>query len=160
MRYQTGPAVLINFPTLWQSWPQITSALQEHTGFIHLYFFDIKLVSPKRCIFFSEYKDLQHEASTHPISLFTTWKIPEMSCSNKFLASWIFSWNSSEVFISWRVFKIAFNFWKITAETISIFCGAHLKKQLHRCIEQSFRLCGRRRGWGVSREQHRNMYII
>ena len=29
-----------------------------------------------------------------------------------------------------------------------------------RCIEQSFRLCGRRRGWDVSREQHRNMYII
>ena len=27
-------------------------------------------------------------------------------------------------------------------------------------IEQSFRLCGRRRGWDVSREQHRNMYSI
>ena len=24
----------------------------------------------------------------------------------------------------------------------------------HRFIEQSFRLCGRRRGWDVSREQH------
>ena len=30
----------------------------------------------------------------------------------------------------------------------------------HRFIEQSFRLCGRRRGWDVSREQHRNMYTI
>ena len=29
-----------------------------------------------------------------------------------------------------------------------------------RCIEQTFGLCGRRRGWDVSREQHRNMYII
>ena len=34
------------------------------------------------------------------------------------------------------------------------------QKKKHRCIEQSFRLCGRRRGWDVSREQHRNMYII
>ena len=30
----------------------------------------------------------------------------------------------------------------------------------HSFIEQSFRLCGRRRGWDVSREQHRNMYTI
>ena len=30
----------------------------------------------------------------------------------------------------------------------------------HRFIEQSFRLCGRRRGRDVSREQHRNMYTI
>ena len=28
------------------------------------------------------------------------------------------------------------------------------------CTEQTFGLCGRRRGWDVSREQHRNMYII
>ena len=28
------------------------------------------------------------------------------------------------------------------------------KKKRHRFIEQSFRLCGRRRGWDVSREQH------
>ena len=34
------------------------------------------------------------------------------------------------------------------------------KKKIDRIIEQSFRLCGRRRGWDVSREQHRNMYII
>ena len=26
--------------------------------------------------------------------------------------------------------------------------------------KQTFGLCGRRRGWDVSREQHRNMYII
>ena len=34
------------------------------------------------------------------------------------------------------------------------------QKKRHRCIEQSFGLCGRRLGWDVSREQHRNMYII
>ena len=34
------------------------------------------------------------------------------------------------------------------------------QKKRHRFIEQSFRLCGRRRGRDVSREQHRNMYII
>ena len=37
---------------------------------------------------------------------------------------------------------------------------AEQKKKRHRFIEQSFRLCGRRRGWDVSREQRRNMYII
>ena len=34
------------------------------------------------------------------------------------------------------------------------------QKKRHRCIEQTFGFCGRRRGWDVSREQHRNMYII
>ena len=34
------------------------------------------------------------------------------------------------------------------------------QKKRHRFIEQSFRLCGRRRGWDVSRQQHRNMYTI
>ena len=34
------------------------------------------------------------------------------------------------------------------------------QKKRHRCIEQSFRLCGRMQGWDVSREQHRNMYTI
>ena len=34
------------------------------------------------------------------------------------------------------------------------------QKKRHRCIEQSFGLCGRRRGWDVLREQHQNMYII
>ena len=34
------------------------------------------------------------------------------------------------------------------------------QKKRHRFIEQSFRLCGRRRGRDVSREQHRNMYTI
>ena len=34
------------------------------------------------------------------------------------------------------------------------------QKKRHRCIEQIFGLCGRRRGLDVSREQHRNMYII
>ena len=34
------------------------------------------------------------------------------------------------------------------------------QKKRHRCIEQTFGLCGRKGGWDVSREQHRNMYII
>ena len=34
------------------------------------------------------------------------------------------------------------------------------QKKRHRFIEQSFRLCGRRRGRDVSREQDRNMYTI
>ena len=34
------------------------------------------------------------------------------------------------------------------------------QKKRHRCTEQTFGLCGRRRGWDVSREQHRNIYII
>ena len=34
------------------------------------------------------------------------------------------------------------------------------QKKRHRCTEQNFGLCGRRRGWDVSREQHQNMYII
>ena len=34
------------------------------------------------------------------------------------------------------------------------------QKKRHRCTEQTFGLCGRRRGWAVSREQHWNMYII
>ena len=34
------------------------------------------------------------------------------------------------------------------------------QKKRHRCTEQNFGLCGRRRGWDVSREQHLNMYII
>ena len=28
------------------------------------------------------------------------------------------------------------------------------------CTEQTFGLCGRRRGWDVSREQHQSIYII
>ena len=32
---------------------------------------------------------------------------------------------------------------------------AEQKKKRHRFIEQSFKLSGRRRGWDVSREQHR-----
>ena len=34
------------------------------------------------------------------------------------------------------------------------------QKKRHRCIEQSFGLCGRRRGWDVSKEQHRNVYCL
>ena len=34
------------------------------------------------------------------------------------------------------------------------------QKKRHRCIEQTFGLCGRWRGWDVLREQHQNMYII
>ena len=34
------------------------------------------------------------------------------------------------------------------------------QQKRHRCIEQTFGFCGRRRGWDDLREQHRNMYII
>ena len=34
------------------------------------------------------------------------------------------------------------------------------QKKRHRCREQTFGLCGRRQGWDVLREQHRNIYII
>ena len=34
------------------------------------------------------------------------------------------------------------------------------QKKRHRCTEQTFGLCGRRRGWDDLREQHLNMYII
>ena len=34
------------------------------------------------------------------------------------------------------------------------------QQKMHRYKEQTFGLCGRRRGWDVSREQHRNMYTI
>ena len=34
------------------------------------------------------------------------------------------------------------------------------QKKRHRCTEQTFGLCGRRQGWDVSREQHRNMYYL
>ena len=34
------------------------------------------------------------------------------------------------------------------------------QKKRHRCTEQTFGLCGRRRWWDVLREQHWNMYII
>ena len=34
------------------------------------------------------------------------------------------------------------------------------QKKRHRCTEQSFGLCGRRRGWDVLREQHENKYTI
>ena len=34
------------------------------------------------------------------------------------------------------------------------------QRKRHRCTEQTFGLCWRRRGWDVSREQHQNMYII
>ena len=34
------------------------------------------------------------------------------------------------------------------------------QKERHRCTEQTFRLCGRRRGWDVQKEQHSNKYTI
>ena len=34
------------------------------------------------------------------------------------------------------------------------------QKKRHRCIEQTFGVCGRRQGWDDLSEQHQNMYII
>ena len=42
---------------------------------------------------------------------------------------------------------------------VTITLHARQKKR-HRYIEQTFGVCGRRRGWDDLREQHRNMYII
>ena len=42
---------------------------------------------------------------------------------------------------------------------VTIILYARQKKR-HRCIEQTFGLYGRRRGWDDLREQHRNMYTI
>ena len=44
-------------------------------------------------------------------------------------------------------------------KTVTISLYAKQKKR-HRCTEQTFGLCERRRRWDVLREQHRNMYII
>ena len=33
------------------------------------------------------------------------------------------------------------------------------QKKRHRCTEQTFGLCGRRRGWDVSRERHRTCIL-
>ena len=33
------------------------------------------------------------------------------------------------------------------------------QQKRHRCKEQTFRLCGRRRGWGDLKGYHGNMYI-
>ena len=42
---------------------------------------------------------------------------------------------------------------------ITITLNARQKKR-HRCIEQTFGLYGRRRGWDDLREKHGNMYLI
>ena len=34
------------------------------------------------------------------------------------------------------------------------------QKKRHRCTEQTFGLCVRRRGWDVLRDQHQNKYTI
>ena len=34
------------------------------------------------------------------------------------------------------------------------------RKRDNRCTEQTFGVCGRRRGWAGSKEQHWNIYII
>ena len=34
------------------------------------------------------------------------------------------------------------------------------QKKGHKCMEQTFGLCGRRRGWDILREQHWNVYTI
>ena len=55
--------------------------------------------------------------------------------------------------------KFFFHIYMEFRKKVTITLYAKQKKR-HRCIEQTFGLCGRRQGWVVSREQHRNMYII
>ena len=50
--------------------------------------------------------------------------------------------------------------WHANSWSIPYFSIYAEHKKRHRFIEQSFRLCGRRRGWDVSREQHRNVYYL
>ena len=65
---------------------------------------------------------------------------------------------SSIVFCLIKYFSFFMNWLKIK-KMVTITLYAKQKKR-HRCIEQTFGLCGRRWGWDVSREQHRNMYIF
>ena len=63
------------------------------------------------------------------------------------------------IFISWRL--ITLQYYSGFCHTLTRISYVYAKqKKRHRCIEQTFGLCGRRRGGDVSREQHRNMYII
>ena len=48
---------------------------------------------------------------------------------------------------------------KATSKMVTITLYAKQKKR-NRCTEQNFRLCGRRRGWDIQREQHWNKYTI
>ena len=41
--------------------------------------------------------------------------------------------------------------------TITLYAG---QKKRHRCTEQTFGLCGRRRGWDILKEQHGHKYTI
>ena len=56
-------------------------------------------------------------------------------------------------------FKVWLCIYREFRKMVTITLYAKQKKR-HRCTEQAFGLCGRRRGWDVSREQHQNMYII
>ena len=50
---------------------------------------------------------------------------------------------------------------KIVMITIGLSFVSHAKqKKRHIYTEQTSGLCGRRQGWDISREQHRNIYII
>ena len=66
---------------------------------------------------------------------------------------------SCSIFKCLIYFKLNKNYPRLHFKGLSInnnpICRTEKKKR-HRFIEQSFRLCGRRRGWDVSREQHRN----
>ena len=44
-----------------------------------------------------------------------------------------------------------------TMVTIALYAK---QKKRHRYTEQTFRLCGRRQGWDVQKEQHWNKYTI
>ena len=72
--------------------------------------------------------------------------------------------HNTKIYLFVLLKKILFNGYGPIVRVLHSFL-MHLKKLLKqtkrlRCTEQTFGLCGRRRGWDVSREQHRNMYII
>lgn len=101
-----------NLRKVWGPWPQTTLVLWGRTMFVHLSVFDLKITSPKICIFFSWSKDLLHEAPTHPKEPSTVGKILERAFSTNFSASWNFCLACCQISESWIVFKSPFTFWK------------------------------------------------
>ena len=57
-------------------------------------------------------------------------------------------------------FSFIYNLCVPLSTNLFIFLEKKKKRERHKFIEQTFGPCGRRRGWDVSREQHRNMYTI
>ena len=93
---------------------------------------------------------LEKEMATHSSVL--AWRIPGMGDPGG-----LQSMGSHRVGHDWR--DLAECIYMEFRKMVMITLYARQKKT-HRCTEQSFGLCGRRRGWDDLREQHWNIYII